>query len=61
MYELQNQWFIIEVGKAFLRMKNYPAGLRHLNFIEKQFQDISSNQIDFHTYCIRKWTLKEYI
>jgi peptide alpha-N-acetyltransferase len=29
--------------------------------VEKQFQDIEANQYDFHSYCIRKWTLKEYI
>ena len=33
MYELQNQWYIIETGKSFLKLRNYPAGLRHLNFI----------------------------
>lgn len=22
---------------------------------------MASNQIDFHTYCIRKWTLREYL
>lgn len=61
LYELQTQWYIIEAGKAFLQMKDYNAGLRHLNFIEKQFQDMEANQYDFHTYCVRKWTLKEYI
>ena len=61
LYELQNQWYIIEAGKAFLKMKDYAAGLRHLNFIEKQFQDMEANQYDFHTYCIRKWTLREYV
>lgn len=61
LYELQNQWYIIEAGKSFLKLKNFPAGLRHLNFVQKQFQDIEANQYDFHSYCIRKWTLKEYI
>ena len=42
-------------------MRKFAPGLRHLNFIEKQFQDMESNQYDFHTYCVRKWTLREYI
>lgn len=61
LYELQNQWYIIEAGKSYIKLRNFPAGLRHLHFIEKQFQDIEANQFDFHTYCIRKWTLKEYL
>lgn len=40
LYELQNQWYIIEAAKSYLKLKNIPAGLRHLQFIEKQFQDI---------------------
>lgn len=61
LYELQNQWYIIEAAKSFIKMRNFPAGLRHFYFVEKQFQDIEANQYDFHTYCIRKWTLKEYL
>lgn len=61
LYELQNHWYIIEAGKSFLLLRNFESGLRHLNFIEKQFKDMEANQYDFHTYCIRKWTLKEYV
>jgi len=61
LYELQNQWYIIEAGKSYLKQKNFPAGLRHLNFVEKQFQDIEANQYDFHSYCVRRWTLREYV
>lgn len=40
LYELQNQWYIIEAGKSYIKQRNFPAGLRHLYFVEKQFQDI---------------------
>lgn len=33
LYELQNQWYIIEAGKSFLKLRNLPAGLRHLYFV----------------------------
>lgn len=33
LYDLQNQWYIIEAGKSFLKMRKFEAGLRHLNFI----------------------------
>ena len=54
LYELQNQWYIIEAGKSYIKLRNFPAGLRHLHFIEKQFQDIEANQFDFNTYCNKK-------
>ena len=28
--------------------------------IFKQFGDMQSNEFDFHYYCFRKWTLREY-
>ena len=61
LYELQNQWYIIEAGKSFLKQRKFAPGLKHLQFIDKQFKDMEANQYDFHTYCIRKWTLKEYV
>lgn len=33
LYELQNQWYIIEAGKSYIKMRNFPAGLRHLYFV----------------------------
>lgn len=60
LYELQNQWYIIETGKSLLKCRNFEAGLRHLNFISKQFLDMLANEHDFHAYCLRKWTLREY-
>ena len=42
-YELQNQWYIIEAGKSFLKQRNFDAGLRHMTFINKQFDDMRAN------------------
>ena len=61
LYDLQNHWYIIQAGKSFLKQRNFEAGLRHLDFINKQFLDFQSNEFDFHTYCIRRWTLREYV
>ena len=30
LYDLQNHWYIIEGAKAFLKIGNFAAGLRHL-------------------------------
>jgi peptide alpha-N-acetyltransferase len=60
LYELQNHWYIIEAGKSFLKQRNFEAGLRHLDFVAKHFLDFQGNEYDFHTYCLRRWTLREY-
>jgi peptide alpha-N-acetyltransferase len=60
IYEMQNQWYIIDAAKSFLKQRNFESGLRHLDFIAKQFIDFQSNEFDFHTYCLRRWTLREY-
>ena len=61
LYELQNHWYIIEAGKSFLKQRMFESGLKHLDFINKQFLDFQANELDFHTYCFRKWSLKEYV
>jgi len=61
LYELQNHWYIIEAGKSFLKQRQFEPGLRHLDFINKQFLDFQANELDFHIYCLRKWSLREYI
>ena len=60
LYDLQNHWYIIEAAKGFLKKGNFAAGLRHLEFINKQFQEFLGNEFDFHAYCCRRWTLREY-
>ena len=60
LYDLQTQWYIIDVAKSFLKQRNFEAGLKHLDFVQKHFIEFQANEFDFHTYCIRKWTLREY-
>jgi peptide alpha-N-acetyltransferase len=40
-----------DMGKA---LKKFVA-------IEKHFDDFADDQFDFHTYCIRKMTLRAYV
>ena len=44
-----------------MKDRKYGPGLKHLDFIQKQFEEMYANQYDFHTYCIRKWTMSEYV
>lgn len=39
-YDLQNMWYEIEMARCYLHKGEYAPGLRHLNFIIKQFEDM---------------------
>lgn len=54
-------WYECEVARSFLRKKDFGSGLRQIKFIEKHFNDIYEDQFDFHTYCLRRYTLRAYI
>lgn len=59
--DMQCQWYTLEAGFAYLRKKDYGRALKKFHTIEKFFNDIFDDQFDFHTYCIRKMTLRAYV
>lgn len=61
LYEMQCMWYEIECGKSQWRQKHYGLALKRFFAVEKHFNDFVEDQFDFHTYCIRKMTLRAYI
>eukprot|EP01135_Chromosphaera_perkinsii_P005803 Nk52_evm3s366 gene=Nk52_evmTU3s366 len=61
LVEMQCMWFQLECGYSFMKEKNYGKALRKFHLIEKHFADITDDQFDFHTYCMRKMTLRSYM
>ncbi|CEG43496.1 n-terminal acetyltransferase a complex subunit nat1-like protein [Plasmopara halstedii] len=61
LYEMQCMWYEIECGKSQWRQKKYGLALKRFFAVEKHFNDFAEDQFDFHTYCIRKMTLRAYI
>lgn len=59
--DMQCQWFMLEEGFAYLRRKDYGKALKRFHTIDKFFVDIFDDQFDFHTYCLRKMTLRSYV
>ena len=59
-YDLQNMWYEIEMARCYLHRGENGPGLRHLNSIQTQFEDMYEDQYDFHSYSLFKWCLKEY-
>lgn len=59
--EMQCMWFLIESANAHHRMKEYGLALKKCYEIDAFFSEVTEDQFDFHTYCMRKMTLRSYI
>jgi len=61
LYEMQCSWYELEWAASQKRLGNLPLALKKLAAVEKHFHDFQEDQFDFHTYCMRKCTLRSYV
>ena len=59
--EMQCMWFQTECARAFQRTGQLGEALKKCYEIDRHFTEIIEDQFDFHTYCMRKMTLKAYV
>lgn len=59
--EMQCMWFQTECALAYQRLQKWGDSLKKCHEIERHFAEIIDDQFDFHTYCMRKMTLRSYI
>eukprot|EP00043_Microstomoeca_roanoka_P018675 m.202132 g.202132 ORF g.202132 m.202132 type:complete len:1343 (+) comp16872_c5_seq2:1-4029(+) len=59
--DLQCAWYELEAAKAHIAKENLPSAIVHLHAIKSFFEQIVDDQFDFHSYCLRKVTLRSYI
>ncbi|KAL7023110.1 hypothetical protein ACKWTF_012493 [Chironomus riparius] len=59
--EMQCMWFQTECALAYKRLNQLGDSLKKCHEIERHFSEIVEDQFDFHTYCIRKMTLRSYV
>uniref|UniRef100_A0A8D0L5P5 N-alpha-acetyltransferase 16, NatA auxiliary subunit n=1 Tax=Sphenodon punctatus TaxID=8508 RepID=A0A8D0L5P5_SPHPU len=59
--EMQCMWFQTECALAYQRLGKYGDSLKKCHEVERHFFEITDDQFDFHTYCMRKMTLRAYV
>ncbi|KAM9850274.1 N-alpha-acetyltransferase 15, NatA auxiliary subunit-like [Aulostomus maculatus] len=59
--EMQCMWFQTECALAYKAMNKFGEALKKCHEIERHFVEITDDQFDFHTYCMRKMTLCSYV
>jgi len=59
--EMQCMWFQTECALAYQRMSKWGEALKKCHEVERHFVEIIEDQFDFHTYCMRKMTLRSYV
>ncbi|GJQ13966.1 hypothetical protein GpartN1_g5757.t1 [Galdieria partita] len=61
IYDLQVIWYELESAEAHFRLKEFSKALKLFKAVERHFEDIIEDQFDFHSYCLRKATLRAYV
>ncbi|XP_064480526.1 N-alpha-acetyltransferase 15, NatA auxiliary subunit-like [Ornithodoros turicata] len=59
--EMQCMWFQTECALAYQRLGNWGEALKKCHEVDRHFSEIMEDQFDFHTYCMRKMTLRAYV
>lgn len=59
--EMQCMWFQTECAQAYQRLERWGDSLKKCHEIDRHFSEIIEDQFDFHTYCMRKMTLRAYV
>lgn len=59
--EMQCMWIQTEAAYAYRRLEKYGESLKKCHEVDRHFSEIIEDQFDFHTYCMRKMTLRSYV
>lgn len=59
--EMQCMWFQTECAHAYQRLEKWGEALKKCHEVDRHFAEIIEDQFDFHTYCMRKMTLRSYV
>jgi peptide alpha-N-acetyltransferase len=58
--DLQCMWFELELAESYYRQGDLRSALQTFLLVDHHFNDFKEDQFDFHSYCLRKYTLRAY-
>ncbi|KAH9296041.1 hypothetical protein KI387_039629, partial [Taxus chinensis] len=61
LYDMQCMWYELACGESFFRQGSLGRALKKFLAVEKHYADMKEDQFDFHSYCLRKMTLRAYV
>ncbi|GKB35326.1 N-terminal acetyltransferase A complex auxiliary subunit NAA15-like protein isoform X2 [Tanacetum coccineum] len=61
LHDMQFMWYELASGDGYVRQGELGRALKNFLAVEKHYADITEDQFDFHSYCLRKMTLRSYI
>ncbi|KAK1264505.1 hypothetical protein QJS04_geneDACA024425 [Acorus gramineus] len=61
LHDMQCMWYELASGESYLRQGDLGRALKNFLAVEKHYADITEDQFDFHSYCLRKMTLRAYV
>ncbi|GJY27417.1 N-alpha-acetyltransferase 15, NatA auxiliary subunit, partial [Tanacetum coccineum] len=61
LHDMQCMWYELASGDSYVRQGELGLALKNFLAVEKHYADITEDQFDFHSYCLRKMTLRSYI
>ena len=61
LFDMQCMWYELDRAESHERQGEWGPALKQFLAVESHMKDINEDQFDFHTYCIRKVTLRAYL
>ncbi|XP_050384710.1 N-terminal acetyltransferase A complex auxiliary subunit NAA15 [Argentina anserina] len=61
LHDMQCMWYELASGESYFRQGDLGRALKKFLGVEKHYADITEDQFDFHSYCLRKMTLRAYV
>jgi hypothetical protein len=59
--DMQAMWYESAQAESHARQGNVGLALKNFSIIDKHFEDLYEDQMDYHQYCVRKLTLRVYL